>query len=73
MLSIIGWITAIVCLTGTILNVKKIKFCFWLWLIGNVLWLCIDIYNGLWSRAFLDVVQGALALWGLIEWKSPKH
>jgi len=54
------------------LNVKKLKCCFWLWLIGNVLWLCIDIYNGLWSRAVLDIVQGILALWGILEWKKEK-
>lgn len=67
---IISWITTAMCLTGTILNVKKIKFCFWLWLIGNILWLIIDIKNGLWSRAILDIVQGVLALWGIIEWRK---
>ena len=69
-MQIISWITTIMCLTGTVLNVKKIKLCFWLWLGGNILWLCIDIYNGLWSRAVLDIVQGILALWGIIEWKK---
>lgn len=73
MLTIISWITTIVCLTGTILNVKKLKVCFWLWLLGNILWLCIDIYNSLWSRAVLDIVQGSLAVWGLVEWKSSKN
>lgn len=73
MLLIIGWITTIVCLTGTILNVKKLKICFWLWLLGNILWLGIDIYNGLWSRAVLDTVQGTLAVWGLVEWKSSQN
>lgn len=71
-MQIISWITTVLCLTGTILNVKKLKCCFWIWIIGNILWLCIDIYNGLWSRAVLDIVQGALALWGIIEWKKEK-
>ena len=69
-MGIISWITTAICLTGTVLNVKKIKFCFWLWLAGNILWLIIDIKNGLWSRAILDTVQGALALWGIIEWRK---
>ena len=68
----ISWITTAICLLGTILNVKKLNTCFYLWLIGNILWLCIDIYNGLWSRAILDVVQGVLAVWGIIEWKKNK-
>lgn len=68
-MGIISWITTAICLTGTVLNVKKIKLCFWLWLAGNILWLIIDISNGLWSRAILDIVQGVLALWGIIEWR----
>ena len=71
-MGIISWITTAICLTGTVLNVKKINFCFWLWLAGNILWLIIDISNGLWSRAILDIVQGALALWGIIEWDKTK-
>lgn len=69
-MGIISWITTAICLTGTVLNVKKINFCFWLWLAGNILWLVIDIINGLWSRAILDIVQGVLALWGIIEWRK---
>ena len=71
-MQIISWITTAICLLGTILNVKKLNACFYLWLIGNTLWLCIDIYNGLWSRAILDIVQGVLAVWGIIEWRKNK-
>ena len=71
-MQIISWITTAICLLGTILNVKKLNACFYLWLIGNILWLCIDIYNGLWSRAILDIVQGVLAVWGIIEWRNNK-
>ena len=71
-MQIISWITTAICLLGTILNVKKLNTCFYLWLIGNILWLCIDIHNGLWSRAILDIVQGVLAVWGIIEWRKNK-
>ena len=71
-MQIISWITTAICLLGTILNVKKLNTCFYLWLIGNILWLCIDIYTGLWSRAILDIVQGVLAVWGIIEWRKNK-
>lgn len=72
-MAIISWLTTAICLIGTILNVKKINLCFYLWLIGNILWLCIDVYNGLWSRALLDIVQGILAVWGIIEWRTQKN
>lgn len=69
-MGIISWITTALALTGTVLNVKKHNLCFWFWLVSNTLWLIFDIYNGLWSRAILDAVQWALALWGIIEWKK---
>lgn len=71
-MQIISFVTTAICLLGTILNVKKLNACFYLWLIGNILWICIDIYNGLWSRAILDIVQGVLAVWGIIEWRKNK-
>lgn len=62
------WITTAICLAGTVLNVKKIKTCFYLWTAGNIAWLVWDVSQGLWSRAVLDTVQLALAIWGIYEW-----
>jgi nicotinamide riboside transporter PnuC len=67
---IYGWVVTAICLVGTILNVKKIKFCFILWTIGNFLWLMMDLYNHLYSRSLLDIVQLILAVWGYIVWKK---
>lgn len=69
-MQIISWTTTVLCLIGTVLNVKKLKSCFAIWLVGNILWIIVDIANGMWSRAVLDIVQGGLALWGIIEWKK---
>ena len=66
----LGWFVTAVCLAGTVLNVKKVRWCFHLWALGNIAWLAIDIWNGLYSRAFLDVVQLALAVWGMFEWRK---
>ena len=67
-----GWLVTGICLAGTILNVKRNRWCFHLWTIGNIAWLAIDIRNGMHSRALLDTVQLALAVWGIIEWREPK-
>lgn len=69
-LSNLGWLVTAICLAGTILNVKKVRWCFHLWVLGNLLWLGIDLHNRLYSRAVLDAVQLALAVWGLVEWKK---
>ena len=64
----IGWLVTATCLAGTVLNVRKVRWCFHLWAAGNVAWLAIDLNNRLYSRAFLDLVQLALAVWGMFEW-----
>ena len=63
-----GWLVTILCLAGTILNVKKSIWCFRLWLVGNLAWFAVDVANGCHSRAFLDAVHFILAAWDLAEW-----
>ena len=60
--------TTVLCLLGTVLNVKKMVACFYLWTVGNILWLTFDLMQGLYSRAVLDIVQLILALWGIKCW-----
>ena len=67
---IYGWIVTTICLIGTVLNVKKIQFCFVLWTIGNFLWLILDLYNKVYSRSLLDIIQLVLAIWGYVAWKK---
>lgn len=67
--TIFTWVATIVALTGTVLNCKQIRACFYLWTITNTMWFAWDIYCGLYSRAFLDLVQLGLAIWGIYEWK----
>lgn len=64
------WIATVVALIGTILNCKKIKWCFYLWTATNIMWLVWDIKNGTISRAVLDFVQLALAIYGIYEWSK---
>lgn len=72
-MSIISSIATIVCFAGMILNVKKMKACFIVWLIGNTVWLLIDIYSVAISRVILDIAQQAFNVWGLIEWRKNKN
>ena len=65
-----GWLVTAVCLAGTVLNVKRVRWCFHLWAVGNVAWLAVDVHNRLYSRALLDLVQLALAVWGAVEWRK---
>ena len=70
MITAFTWIVTALCLAGTVLNVKKNVLCFWLWSVGNVAWLIFDLCSGLYSRAVLDSVQLAFAVWGIFAWRK---
>lgn len=70
MITAFSWCITALSLTGTILNVKKNSLCFWLWAVGNTAWLLYDLWLGTYSRAALDVVQLAFAVWGIFAWKK---
>lgn len=70
--SMFAWAATIVALAGTVLNCKRIRACFALWLVTNAMWFAWDVAHGLESRAVLDAVQFALAGWGLYEWGKPR-
>jgi hypothetical protein len=69
MIAIFTWVITALSLAGTVLNVKKNALCFWIWSVGNTAWLCYDLWVGLYSRAALDIVQLAFAIWGIVAWK----
>ena len=64
------WVLTFCSLVGTFLNVKKIKHCFYVWTATNALWLAYDVYTGLFSRAVLDFIHLAFAIWGIIAWRK---
>ena len=66
----ITWLFTAVSLAGTVLNVRKNILCFYLWAIGNVAWLGFDVASGLFSRAVLDTVHLAFAIWGIFAWRN---
>ena len=72
-MSLFTWIATIICLTGTVFNCKKMKICFYLWIVGNLLWFAFDLHSGLYSRAALDTVQLALAVYGIYEWSKKRQ
>lgn len=61
------WIATIICITGTIINVKRINLCFLLWVVGDIMWVIYDVGQTLWSRTMLDLLGLGLAVWGAYE------
>ena len=67
MMAAFTWIITFISLAGTVLNVRKNILCFYLWAVGNIAWLAFDVASGLFSRAVLDTVHLAFAIWGGIR------
>lgn len=67
------WLVTMLSLSGNVLNIKKKRSGFVVWVIANALWLAYDIYTGLYSRAMLDIVQTVFCVWGIIEWKDKEE
>ena len=72
MMAAFTWVFTAISLAGTVLNVRKNILCFYLWSIGNLAWLGFDVASGLYSRAVLDVVHLAFAIWGIFAWRDVK-
>lgn len=69
----IMWFVTALSLSGNVLNIKKKRSGFVIWVIANILWLIHDIYTGLYSRAMLDIVQTGFCIWGIIEWNNEEE
>ncbi len=65
----ITWLLAILSLSGNIFNIKKKVTCFYIWAIGEIFWLALDLTNEVYGRSFLDLIQFIMAVWGIVEWK----
>lgn len=66
------WILTAMSITGVVLNVKKNRMCFIIWIIANAGWITINILHGIYAQAFLFVIYTGLSVWGWIEWSKPK-
>lgn len=58
----------IISITGVILNTKKKRICFLIWMATNLSWAVIDFYHGLWEQSILYLVYFVLAIYGWFSW-----
>lgn len=65
----VSWLISALAMVGVVLNIYKIRFCFWIWLCTNTFFCVLDFAAGLYAQAFLFAVYTVLAIWGLVQWK----
>jgi nicotinamide riboside transporter PnuC len=69
-IEILGWVATVIAVYGVVLNNRRIRSCFWLWLLSNAMSCGIHAYLGVWSLAVRDAVFFALAIHGLVLWRK---
>lgn len=62
------WIVTVLSIIGVIANVKKKRWCFFIWVITNTTWMLVNIYMKLYSASFMFFIYLLLAIWGIISW-----
>jgi nicotinamide riboside transporter PnuC len=69
-IEIISFIAMILSVVGVLANNRKMKICFILWIISNVLTGFIHQYDHLYSLAVRDAIFTVLAVEGWIRWSG---
>jgi len=67
-IEVFGVITAILAVSGVILNNRLKISCFYLWLVSNALSATLHGYVGLWSLVIRDVIFFGFAIEGVAKW-----
>ena len=64
------WFLTALSIGGVVLNVRKDRRGFLLWIVTNLSWAAVDFSHELYAQGVLFVVYFFLALWGLVSWKK---
>ena len=69
MIEIIGLMTMVIAVIGVILNNRKCRWCFVLWMVSNSLSAVIHLNTGPWTLVMRDLIFLVLAFDGYWRWR----
>ena len=69
----IGAAAGVLAVTGCILNNRRMRACFYLWMVSNGLSAGLHVHAGLWSLVVRDVVFTVLAIEGAWRWRRTRE
>lgn len=70
MIELIGAISTILGITGVVLNNRRLRLCFLIWIASNALSLAIHAHMGPWSLVARDAIFLILAVEGWFKWRK---
>ena len=71
-IEIIGTVTMVLAVIGTVLNNQRRRACFYIWLVSNASSLGCHVAMGAYSFALRDAIFFGLAIHGLFAWQRPE-
>ena len=63
-------VLTVLALVGVVLNIKRKRACFYIWLFTNASWAVVDFYKGIPAQGLLFTIYTVLAVWGILKWKE---
>ena len=70
-MSPLHWTIAAASLVGVVLNIRRKRACFAVWMATNASWCAVDAHARLYAQAALMAVYAGLAVWGFVAWRAP--
>lgn len=70
LIELVSYVVTALAIYGVWLNNRKLKSCFYFWLITNSVTAAIHVYSGLYGLAIRDIVFFILAIEGLKKWSK---
>lgn len=63
------WVLTALSLAGVVLNIRKDRRCFAIWICTNAGWSIYDASIGAYAQASLFGIYFLLSVWGIFEWR----
>lgn len=68
----IGWVFTLIAITGTYVNAKGNRLCFYLWVVSNVGFIIINLATKSYPQVALFAFNLSMCWVGLRSWKTQK-
>lgn len=68
----IAWIASILSIAGAILNARKMKIGFVIWIISNLIWAGLSIVKKDYAQTLVWLVYTVISIYGLCKWSEDK-
>ena len=66
----VTWLISGLSFIGAILNAKKNRLGFCVWILSGILYIRLDLQRGWYGHCFFTILNCAISIWGIHNWKT---